>query len=65
MKRIVLNPCENSDDISIDDFIGQICPVMSNYHTGKYVENSMWFGIPCLKDKCQWYGNRCPKAWNE
>lgn len=49
-------------EIPIEDFNGKVCPVMSGYQSRggsdlKYV--TVWVGIECLKEKCQWYGTRC------
>jgi hypothetical protein len=55
---------ENSEnDGSLNNFNGKICPKMSGFqsrHSGmKYI--SIWMGIECLREKCQYYGNKCEK----
>jgi hypothetical protein len=49
------------NDGTLDTFDGKICPNMSGFqsrHNGmKHI--TIWVGIGCLQEKCQWYGTKC------
>ena len=66
MDRILMGPWGTPEsDIQINNFSGKVCPVMSGLVVGEYVTSTTWMGVACLKEKCQWFGNKCPKEYGD